>query len=585
VKRFAPSPFLQRLLNKAQNSSSLQIFFVLIPTLFSARPALSRLTLLALTALWISLLPNLGPLRQVAGATAAGSGLSWIAFVVGWWFVIFTVTFLALLLFGAVFWRQSIRWLCAVAMVSAAALGFFTFALGMRFERTMFANLIQTNSSEARELITPYLIVWMLFVGFAPAYFALRVKVRSERAWRKQFAAIVGGLIVVLAAFAFPQYQRYASAARSKSITLETVAPVNFIGAAIGHWHAMRKVSLIRAPIDSNPRAGITRKQPRLVVFVLGETARAQNHSLNGYARETNPRLKALNLAYFPDSEACGTATTIAVPCIFSGLGRENFSMLKAMERQTLVDLVKKTGINVLWRENDGGCKDVCGAAEFEDFSDATHDTLCNDLGSCYDELMLIGLEEKLRARTGDIFLVLHLKGSHGPAYYKRYPKAFEKFTPACNTSELQQCSKEELTNAYDNTILYTDHILAETIAMLQRLSNKFAPALIYASDHGESLGENGLYLHGLPYAIAPDLQTKVPMLAWLSPQFLELDNWPADCMARIAGKPSSHDAIFSSLLGLLSIESTAYTAQQDMFSACTSAQPKKETSSNVVTK
>jgi lipid A ethanolaminephosphotransferase len=533
-------------------------------------------------------LPNLGPLRQIAGAAAAGSGFGWLAFFVGCWLVIFTLTLLALIVFGAFFWRQSIRWLCALAIVSAAALGYFTFALGMRFERTMFANLIQTNPGEVRELITPYLVIWMLFIGVAPAFAVLRSKVRTERAWRTQtlqFTALMVGLIVSLAAFAFPQYQRYASAARSKSISLETVAPVNFIGAAIGHWHAMRKVSLIRTPIDTNPHAKLSHAQPRLVVFVLGETARAQNHSLNGYARETNPRLKALNLAYFPNSEACGTATTIAVPCIFSGLGRENFSMLKAMERQTLVDLVKKTGARLLWRENDGGCKDVCTAAEFEDFSDATHATLCNDLGSCYDELMLVGLEEKLRARNGDIFLVLHIKGSHGPAYYKRYPKAFEKFTPACNTSELQQCSQEELINAYDNTIVYTDHILAETIAMLERLSNKFAPALMYASDHGESLGENGLYLHGLPYAMAPDLQTKVPMLAWLSPQFLKLENWPADCMARIGGKPSSHDAIFSSLLGLLDIESTAYVAKHDLFSVCNSPQPKKENVSNVVAK
>jgi lipid A ethanolaminephosphotransferase len=392
-------------------------------------------------------------------------------------------------------------------------------------------------------------------------------------------------LSAALAAFVFPQYQRFASAARSKSISLETVAPVNFIGAAIGHWHAMRKVSLVRVPLDATPRSKYPLTPPRLVVFVLGETARAQNHSLNGYARETNPRLKAMDIAYFPDSEACGTATTIAVPCIFSGLGRNEFSMLKGMERQTLVDLVKKTGVSVLWRENDGGCKDVCGAAEFEDFSDATHETLCNDLGSCYDELMLIGLEEKLRARTGDIFLVLHIKGSHGPAYYKRYPKAFERFTPACNTSELQQCSQEELINAYDNTIVYTDHILAETIAMLGRLSNQFSTAMLYASDHGESLGENGLYLHGLPYAIAPLVQTRVPMLAWLSPQFLQQKTWAADCMQRIGGKPSSHDAIFSSLLGLLDIESTAYAPEQDMFRVCEATPPKKDAPAHVNSK
>ena len=560
----------------------------MITPFLAARPLASRLTLIALTALWIGLLPNLGPLSQFANATAAGTGFGWLGFVAACWLTIFTLTLLALLCIGSVFWGQTIRWLCAAAIVSAAALGYFTFSLGMRFERTMFANLIQTTAGEARELITPYLLLWMLAVGFAPAFFVFRARVRTNEPWQRHLlraVAVVAGLFVAVAILVFPQYQRFASAARSKAITLETVAPINFIGAAIGHWHALRKVSLVRAPIDAAPRLRSALAPPRLVVFVLGETARAQNHSLNGYARETNPRLRAMDIAYFPDSEACGTATTISVPCIFSGLTRENFTMLKGMERETLVDAVKKTGVSVLWRENDGGCKDVCGAAEFEDFTDGPHATLCNDIGSCYDELMLIGLEEKLRARSGDIFLVLHIKGSHGPAYYKRYPKPFEHFTPACKTAELQQCSQAELINAYDNSLVYTDHILAETILMLQRLSNKFAPALLYASDHGESLGENGLYLHGLPYAIAPKVQTQVPMLAWLSPQFLAAASWRADCMQKIAGKPSSHDAIFSSLLGLLDIESNAYKPELDMFRPCDDTPPKKDRPPNVVTK
>ncbi len=560
----------------------------MIPSLLSARPFTSRLALIAFTALWIGLLPNLGALSQFANATAAGTGFGWLSFVAACWLTVFTLTLLALLCIGSVFWGQAIRWLCAAAIVSAAALGYFTFSLGMRFDRTMFANLIQTSAGEARELVTPYLLIWMLLVGFLPGFFVLRTRIRADERWQRHLlrsTAIIAVLFMALAAMVFPQYQRFASAARSKAITLETVAPINFIGAAIGHGYVLRKVSLVRAPIDAALGFKSPRKQPRLVVFVLGETARAQNHSLNGYARETNPRLRGMDIAYFPDSEACGTATTISVPCIFSGLGRENFTMLKGMERETLVDVVKKTGINVLWRENDGGCKDVCGAAEFEDFTDGPHDTLCNDIGSCYDELMLIGLEEKLRARAGDIFLVLHIKGSHGPAYYKRYPKAFEHFTPACKTAELQQCSQAELTNAYDNTIVYTDHILAETIAMLQRLSNKFAPVLLYASDHGESLGENGLYLHGLPYAIAPKVQTLVPMLAWLSPQFLSAESWEADCMQKIRGKASSHDAIFSSILSLLDIQSSAYKPELDLFRTCNTASLKKDNPPNAATK
>jgi lipid A ethanolaminephosphotransferase len=334
-----------------------------IASLFSARPQCSRLELLALTALWIAVLPNLGALSQFSNAWAAGSGWKWLSFVVACWLAMYTAIYLNLIAIGCFFWRQSVRWLCAIALVSAAALGYFTFALGMRFERTMFANLIGTNLGEVRELITPTLVVWMLAVGVVPAMFALRTLVQRKVTLKRSLshtALSLSLLCAVVSALVLPQYQRFASAARNKSITFETVAPINFVGAAIGHWHAMRKLSLVRTPIDSTPQTIHPLARPRLVVFVLGETARAQNHALNGYARETNPRLKSMNIAYFPNSESCGTATTISVPCIFSGMGRSEFSMLKGMERQTLVDLVKKTGINVLWRENDGGCKDVC---------------------------------------------------------------------------------------------------------------------------------------------------------------------------------------------------------------------------------
>jgi lipid A ethanolaminephosphotransferase len=546
---------------------------------FSSRPSLSRLGLIAASALWVSLLPNLGALRQFFTAPAAGEGVSKLSFVAGGWVTLFTVTFIAFMAVGALFRGQTLRWFCAIALACSSALGYFTWSVGMRFDRTMFANLIQTDRAEAAELTTPSLIAWVVLFGILPAVIALRTRVQTKVSWKRGFGR--GGLAIVAcvaatALFVFPQYQRYAAAARSKAISLESVAPVNFVGAAIGHGYAMRKVSLVRTPLGEDARVKRAAAKPRLVVFVLGETARAQNHSLNGYARETNPRLKTLDIAYFPNSEACGTSTTLAVPCIFSGFTRENFSMFKAMERQTLVDVVKRAGVSALWRENDGGCKDVCSGAEFEDFDAVMLHSLCHAQGSCYDELMLLGLEDKLRARSGDVFLVLHIKGSHGPAYYKRYPKPFERFTPACQTAELQQCTPEGLMNAYDNTIVYTDHILAETIAILNRLSDQFSTAMMYASDHGESLGENGLYLHGLPYAIAPDVQTKVPMLAWFSPQFLAMQNWHADCKARIAGKPSSHDAIFSSLLSLLAIETKEYKAELDLFRPCDASLPAK---------
>lgn len=282
----------------------------------------------------------------------------------------------------------------------------------------------------------------------------------------------------------------------------------------------------------------------------------------------------------FPYTESCGTATAISVPCIFSRFTREEFSLSKAAGRETLIDVIHRTGMKTLWRDNDGGCKGVCDrGAIVEELTDSDDPRFCTENGNCFDAILLDGLEERLKNEKKDIFVVLHIKGSHGPAYFKRYPKEFERFTPACQSNELSSCSSESLRNAYDNTIVYTDHILGEVVSMLKRLSPQFATSMLYASDHGESLGERGLYLHGLPYAVAPEEQTRVPMLAWFSPQFLALERWSEGCVRRQSKPGKKHDHIYSTILGLLDISTSLYRPELDIFSGCereTDSPPKK---------
>ena len=107
--------------------------------------------------------------------------------------------------------------------------------------------------------------------------------------------------------------------------------------------------------------------------------------------------------------------------------------------------------------------------------------------------------------------------GSHEPAYYKCYPESFNTFKPACNSLELSSCTNKEINNAYDNAIFYTDYFLSHVISLLKENTPKFEITMFYISDHGESLGESGLYLHGMPYIFAPDSQTKVPLIVWAS--------------------------------------------------------------------
>ena len=243
--------------------------------------------------------------------------------------------------------------------------------------------------------------------------------------------------------------------------------------------------------------------------------------------------------------------------------------MLRARDNETLIDVVARSGARVIWRDNDAGCKDVCGRAEYVDVTGSNDPRWCPEPAECHDGILLEGLEAAVREQVKDTLVVLHLKGSHGPAYYKRYPPAFERFTPACRTSDLASCDAAELRNAYDNTVLYTDHMVGEAIALAQRLSDRFASAVLYVSDHGESLGEKGLYLHGMPYAVAPAEQTRVPLYAWVSPPFLALEHWDRACMERQTRVPRSHDNVYATVLGFLEIETREYQPALDLFEPC----------------
>jgi lipid A ethanolaminephosphotransferase len=412
-----------------------------------------------------------------------------------------------------------------------------------------------------------------VLVGIVPAALVSMWPMKASNSWLGETgrsAALLVLPLLVAGAAVYPQFQSFASAGRNKSITFHTVAPINIVAAAISHVATQRAANVVREPVGTDAKIRYELVKPRLVVFVLGETARAQNQALNGYSRPTNDRMIAEHVVNFPYTESCGTATAISVPCMFSGFTREEFSLSKAAGRETLVDVIHRAGMKILWRENDGGCKGVCDrGAIVEDVTDSDDPRFCTERGNCYDAILLDGLEERLKAETKSIFVVLHIKGSHGPAYFKRYPKEFERFTPACKSNELSSCSAESLRNAYDNTIVYTDHILGEVVSMLKRLSPQFATSMLYASDHGESLGERGLYLHGLPYAVAPEEQTRVPMWMWFSEQFLALEGWSEGCVRRQSEPGKKHDHVYSTVLGLLDISTDQYKPDLDIFSQC----------------
>jgi len=293
---------------------------------------------------------------------------------------------------------------------------------------------------------------------------------------------------------------------------------------------------------------------------------RAADWGLSGYARQTTPRLARRDLINFSEVSTCGTNTAVSLPCMFAPIGKSNYDERYIKSHESLLDVLKHAGYRVVWIDNQSGCKGVCDGVEHFSPDSQAYPALC-DRHDCRDGVLVEALRQQLTSASGDTVIVLHTLGNHGPSYFERYPEAFRAFTPTCDDADLAQCSRQEIVNSYDNAILYTDSVLDELIGVLEAQSRP--AALLYVSDHGESLGENGLYLHGLPYAIAPEEQTRVPMIWWSSPAFDTVAGLERDCLAERARQPVSHDNLFHSLLGVLGVESSIRDPRLDISQAC----------------
>jgi lipid A ethanolaminephosphotransferase len=167
----------------------------------------------------------------------------------------------------------------------------------------------------------------------------------------------------------------------------------------------------------------------RLVLLVIGETQRAANWGLNGYVRQTIPLLSQRNLVSFSSVVSCGTSTAVSVPCMFSNRG----SLAKnsyAQNHESLLDVVQRAGIDVEWIDNQSGCKGVCDGVETDTLNAERFPESCPD-GRCFDQTLVDDLSAELAEAAeaaNDQLLVMHMMGSHGPAYYARYPGSFRRF-------------------------------------------------------------------------------------------------------------------------------------------------------------
>jgi len=396
-----------------------------------------------------------------------------------------------------------------------------------------------------------------------------------ERPWRRALPRRLASVAIAIALVALAVmavFQDVAGIARNHREWRFLVTPTNVLYSAVRAGTAKAKTAAgPLQPVGTDAALGpswAARTKPALLIVVVGETARAANWGLSGYARQTTPELAALDVVNFRDVTTCGTDTEASVPCMFSPWGLHDHDSARERTHESLLHVLQHAKLPVLWRDNQSGCKGVCAGLELDQLDGAKIEGLCED-GRCFDEVLLHGLDERVQATKGNQVIVLHMLGSHGPAYHRRYPERFRRFTPTCDTAELRKCSQQEIVNAYDNTLLYTDHVLASAIRWLQSRAGERDSALVYVSDHGESLGEHNLYLHGMPRSIAPDEQTHVPMVMWFSQGFASSFGVDTACLRKFASQPASHDNLFHTVLGLLDVQTQVYDPKFDLMHGC----------------
>ena len=520
---------------------------------------------------WVMLTCNAGFWRTLAAAGEGGARLAW-PHLLSFLSVSIGLTGLALLLLAV---GRATRPVLALALVTAAAAGYFTAHYGILFDKKMLVNVLETNGAEASELVSGRLLAVVTAFGILPALLVTRVRLPKRRPGRAilQRAAGLALAIALVAGPLFMDQKQVFSTARNHRELAHMVAPLDVIAAA----YALLGDTLDRPP-EFEPVATDAKRvmppggagRPNVHVLVVGETARAASFALTGYDRDTTPGLARRGLYSVSEATACGTATAQSLPCMFSIQTVEEFDAERAEHQDNLLDIAARAGYEVLWLDNGNNCKGVCARVDTVDLGASGPGPACED-DRCYDEVLVDRLRQLLPAIRKDTLIVLHQLGSHGPSYYRRYPDAFRHFVPDCRSDDLADCTSEEIRNSYDNTILYTDHVVSRAIDALSAESDRLSTSLVYVSDHGESLGEHNLYLHGMPRRFAPDEQTHVPMIAWFSRQSIQAQGLARQCGRATPGQPASHDNLFHTELGLLGIRSAAYDPGLDLFSSCRS--------------
>jgi len=478
------------------------------------------------------------------------------------------------LLFSLLPRRYVYKTAMTVLIILSAVFCYAMSSYGIIFDYGMVENMAETSTSEAFTYLNLSAIFYIALLTITPLVILRKINYRSNSlglSVKHRLKLIVSALIIFIIIF-FSLYSSYASVNRNNRDLAKYIVPIPTLIASYKYIKRNHFAEpIVFKELDSHPKMQTSLKADKnVVVMIVGETARAKNFSLNGYAKLTNEYTEKFNIQSFKQMYSCGTATAVSVPCMFSLLNKDQFNKQSASSQQNLLDIAQLAGVDVLWVDNNEGCKGVCKRVKTINIDKNKSNSLC-DGDYCFDEILLTQLDNKLTTLSAQTTLiVLHLMGSHGPTYYRRYPQEFATFLPDCQQSDIQNCTSEQLVNTYDNTIHYSDYVISEVINKLAKFTKNNTQTInakmIYVSDHGESLGENGLYLHGFPYAIAPIEQTHIPLLFWSNNTQEYFQN---NCLEQSTQTIYNHDNIFHSMLGVLNVASSTYQPKLDVFKPC----------------
>ncbi|WP_351118773.1 phosphoethanolamine--lipid A transferase [Psychrobacter sp. SMN/5/1215-MNA-CIBAN-0208] len=528
--------------------------------------------LIIIVTLYLVATANIGFFAQVLSIYPFSTNIGFIVSITGLLFG------LMWLLFQLLCYRPIAKPVLIAMVMIAAVCSYFTDGYGTIFDSSMLINSLQTDQAEAMGLMAPSFFIRVILLGVIPAVIIAKIRIKRfplRRAlWQRAVTLILS--IVLIAICLLPFGDQYATFFRQHKVVRSYTNPITPIYSVIklgtNYVDELRRPdTLILHATDAKritPVTSTSKVKPKLMVFVVGETVRADHIGLNGYKRDTMPLLASQPDIYsFKNATSCGTSTAYSVPCMFSYADRKDYDASSADYNENVLDTLHKQGVNVVWRDNNSSSKGVADRVTFEDYKTSDVNPSCD--GECRDIGMLNGFDKLVKSDVPakDTLILLHQMGNHGPAYYQRYPKEFEEYQPVCMTNELSKCDDQSVINGYDNAIRYTDYFLNNVINTLKAYEQDYDVVMVYISDHGESLGENNIYLHGLPYSIAPDAQKQVPVIVW-SPTGNGIDGNSMDksSLASMIDQPVSHDFITPTLLGFFGITADEVKAAPTFF-------------------